>query len=61
MFSAAQQTSTAKLLVFSPQFKKRARGLRVNVTEPETENAFNGDHFGFGLKSKAKSDKWEKF
>ena len=35
MFTAAQQTSAAKLPVFFLKFKKRARVIRVNEATPE--------------------------
>ena len=39
----------SKITVFFLKFKKGAHELRVNETKPDTENASNWDHFGFGV------------
>ena len=51
-----QQTSGAKLLVFFLKIKKRVCGLSVNETKPDTKNASNWDHFGFGVNNESKCD-----
>ena len=54
--AAVKQTSTAQLLIISLKLKKRACKLRVKKSKLNTENASNGDHFGFGVNSKSKCD-----
>ena len=56
-FTAARQTSTGKLPFFFLKFKKRARILKVNEKNPDTENTSNWDNFHFEVNSESKCDK----
>ena len=51
-----QETNIVELRDFFLKFKKRAHELRVNETKPDTENASNWCHSGFGVVSESKCD-----